>query len=201
MANKTTLINKDRFFEQLKDVNLPKLRKISITQVIGITRILDEWDNRKDFTDKRWLAYMLATVYHECDGKMVPIKEYSLGKNRPYGIKQKHSGLPYSLNHLYYGRGLVQLTWYENYELMGRLLGIDLLNNPELALDAIISVKILFEGMTKSASSFGDFTGRCLEMYFNDKVDDPITARKTINGLDSAKLITEIYQKFLKCLR
>ncbi len=42
----------------------------------------------------------------------------------------------------YYGRGYPQLTWEENYKAYGDALGIDLVNNPDLALDPDISARI-----------------------------------------------------------
>ena len=69
----------------------------------------------------------------------------------------------YSPDKIYYGRGDVQLTWYENYELMGKLLNIPLLEQPELALSPEISARIMIEGMTKGKSNRGDFTGVSLE--------------------------------------
>ena len=144
---------------------------------------------------------MLATVYHETAATMLPIEEWGKGKGKPYGKKIKHSGVPYAIpDKLFYGRGYVQLTWFENYELMGRLLSVDLLNNPDLALTNETATKIMFEGMTKGSSSFGDFTGRCLEMYFNSKTEDPINARRIINGQDRARKIAAHYYKFKVCL-
>lgn len=83
---------------------------------------------------------------------------------------------------------------------MGRLIGEDLLNFPERALQIDVATKIMFEGMTRGSSSFGDFTGRCLEMYFNDTTDDPINARRIINGKDKATLIKGYYDKFKSSL-
>src|SRR5690554_3427418 len=153
-------------------------------------------------TDIRHQAYMLATSYHETAKTMQPIEEYGKGKGRPYGSKLKQNRKPYEYpDKIYYGRGDVQLTWYENYELMGKLLNIPLLEQPELALDPDISAKIMIEGMTRGRSNRGDFTGVSLENYFNLYKEDPFNARKIINGLDCAMLIEEYYGKFLSALK
>ncbi|MGY0037635.1 glycoside hydrolase family 19 protein [Pedobacter sp. NJ-S-72] len=174
--------------------------KLTISQVKGMIFILDEI-NKEKLSEQRFTAYMLATVFHETGKTMLPINENAKGKGYDYGKKLKRSRIPYTFpDKIYYGRGYVQLTWFENYQLMGRLLNIDLLNRPELALDPDIAARIMIEGMTRGASSFGDFTGKCLEMYFNTKVSDPIGARRIINGSDQALVIAGYYNKFLKAL-
>jgi putative chitinase len=196
IKTKTMKINRANFFTEARK----NFGKFNQSQVDGFNSILDEWELTK-YTDKRWLAYMLATAWHETDATMQPIEEYGKGKTKTYGKKIKHSGVSYSMpDVIFYGRGLVQLTWYENYELMGKLLKVDLLKRPELALLMEVSVKIMFEGMLRGSSSFGDFTGKCLEMYFNNKTDDPINARRIINGTDKADLIAGYYNKFLRAL-
>lgn len=192
------MIDKVNFYKKIREVGL--LKSLTNEQVQSIDTVLNYWDN-SGYTDLRWLAYMFGTIYHECARQMIPIEEYGKGHGRPYGSKLKHSGQPYNKpDKIYYGRGFVQLTWYENYELMSRLIGEDLLNKPELALQPSIATKILFEGMTKGNSSFGDFTGKCLEMYFNHTTEDWIGARKIINGKDKAQTIANYSQKFLSCL-
>jgi len=192
------VVDKQFFYKTARELGL--LNKLNQNQIESIDAILNYWDGT-GYTDLRWLAYILATIKHETANTMLPIEEYGKGKGRPYGKKIKHSGIKYTTpDKLYFGRGYVQLTWYENYDLIGRLLGIDLLGNPELALDVKVATKILFEGMTKGASSFGDFTGRCLEMYFTSKVEDWDGARKIINGTDKKELIAGYGRKFLKCL-
>lgn len=192
-------INRKQFFETIK-VSLFK-GKLSQKQVEGIDAIFDTWEE-SGFTDLRWLAYMLGTAFHETAFTMQPIEEYGKGRGLPYGKKIKYSRIAYlKPDKLYYGRGYVQLTWYENYDKMGRLLKVPLLEQPELALDPHIAARIMFEGMTKSDSMFGDFTGKCLEMYFNSKTEDWINARRIINGLDKAKSIANYGLKFYEALK
>ena len=112
-------------------------------QVDGMNAILAEWDRRR-LGDLRWLAYMLATVYWETAHTMQPIEEFGKGQGYTYGLRDPGTG------HAYYGRGFVQLTWKRNYEVMGRLLHVDLVNHPERALDLGIATQILFEGMLRA---------------------------------------------------
>ena len=191
-------MNRSSFYKSVRQSLFSGTLKQS--QVDGMEAILNYWDSGK-YTDKRWLAYMLATVFHETAHTMSPIEEYGKGKGHKYGRKFKMSGLPYSTpDKIYYGRGFVQLTWYENYEKMGNLLGVNLLEHPELALDLEIATKIMFEGMTKGASHAGDFTGKSLEHYFTPEIENPVGARKIINGLDRAQTIAGYYYKFLVAL-
>lgn len=191
-------MNTKAFFDSIrKDLFAGKLKA---SQVEGINAILAEY-NRLCVNDLRKLAYILATAYHETDKSLQPIREYSRGKGRPYGKKLKMSGQPYALpDFIYYGRGLVQLTWYENYVKMGKILNLDLLNNPDLLLTMEVSVKVLFEGMLKGASSFGDFTGVALEHYFTPTKTDWVGARAIVNGKDARDKIAKEAQLFYKAL-
>lgn len=174
--------------------------RMSQQQVDGMAAILHKW-NRSGFTDLRWLAYMLGTVYHETARTMYPIEEYGKGRGRRYGKKIKQSGQPYTEpDQIYYGRGYVQITWYENYDRMGRILGIPLLQKPELALVPSHAAEIMFEGMTKSVSFKGDFTGHSLEQYFNSSKEDWINARRIINGRDRAELIAGYAKRFYQII-
>ena len=175
--------------------------RLSSAQQDGIEVKIEAFD-RHGIEDERWRAYMLATSYHETAFTMQPVEEIGKGKGKPYGEKRKYDGTPYSYpDKLYFGRGDVQLTWYENYKKIGRLLGIPLLACPELALDPDISASIMIEGMTQGVSTRGDFTGVSLENYFNDQKEDPVNARRIVNGLDRAQLIVGYYKKFLAALR
>lgn len=175
--------------------------RLTQKQVEGIDFKLEAWNN-SGLQDIRWLAYMLATSYHETAKTMQPVAEYGKGKGKRYGKKIKHDGSAYVFpDEIYYGRGDVQLTWYENYDEMGRLISLPLLENPDLALIPEVSAIIMIEGMTKGKSGKGDFTGVSLENFFNDSKDDPLNARKIINGLDKAALIAGYHNKFLEAIK
>ncbi|WP_439695884.1 glycoside hydrolase family 19 protein [Mucilaginibacter sp. AW1-7] len=172
----------------------------SQSQIDGIETILTAIA-AAGITDNRKTAYMLATVFHECAKKMQPIAEFGKGAGHDYGKKLKMGTgpghrIPYTTpDKLYYGRGYVQLTWYENYESMGHLLHVDLLGNPELALDPTIAANIMVKGMVG-----GLFTGKSLGKYFTADLTDWVNARKIINGLDQAATIAGYAQTFYKGL-
>lgn len=192
-------MNRQVFFNEIRSSLFSG--RLTKSQVDGINFKLDAFD-KAGIKDSRWRAYMLATSYHETARRMQPIEEYGKGKGRPYGQKLKHSRKPYTHpDKLYYGRGDVQLTWFENYELMGKLLNAPLLENPDLALNPEISARIMIEGMTKGKSNRGDFTGVSLETYFSSTKDDPVNARRIINGMDKANLIAGYHDKFLIAIR
>lgn len=180
------MIDKPEFYKSIRFSLFGGI--LSDKQVRGMESILNEWIKR-ELTDLRWLAYMLATTYHETDEKMHPIEEYTKGRGKRYGIPDSKTGKTY------YGRGFVQLTWKFNYFSMGKILKIDLVQHPELALDLKYATQIMFEGMIR-----GTFTGRKLSTYFNQQREWPKNARRIINGLDQAEKIKGHYDNFLKAL-
>lgn len=165
-------------------------------------------------------AYLLATAYHETgivkklpDGRrifehtMQPVREMDKGVGRKYGTWQTNSnGVKYcpknsstsadvyiqaECPHLFYGRGHVQLTWFDNYLYAGKQLGVDLIADPDLALQTDISAKIIVLGMKE-----GWFTGKKLSDYINDHRDDYVNARRIVNRMDKASLIAGYARTF-----
>jgi predicted chitinase len=80
------------------------------------------------------------------------------------------------------GRGYVQLTWKSNYEKFGDALHINLVGNPDLALNPTYAGQIIDLGMRK-----GMFTGVSLSHYINGSHQDFYNARRIINGTDKAQ--------------
>lgn len=181
------MIDRGKFFTAARA--RPFGGRMSQKQVDGCNAILDAWEARPDFTDRRWLAYMLATTKHETAHTMQPVEEIGKGKGLAYGIADAQTG------QTYYGRGYVQLTWKTNYAKMAALTGADLVNHPELALEPKLAALIMFEGMKG-----GLFTGVGLPRYFDHDTDEPVNARRVINGIDKAAEIAAIHRDFLAAL-
>lgn len=180
--------------------------KLLEMQVQGMNAILREWE-AQGLKDLRWLAYILGTTYHETAATMQPIEEYGKGKGKNYGGKWKYGKGPgkrvrYTTpDQLYYGRGHVQNTWYENYEALTKAAlkqgrKWDFLHNPELLLEMEPSIWATFYGM-----QIGLYTGKKLSDYFNSKTEDWENARRIINGTDKADHIADLSKKFYNALQ
>jgi hypothetical protein len=174
------MIDRTKFFEIVRK-QFGSLRQ---TQVDGFNKILDEW-GRGEYDDIRWLAYMLATVWHETATQMQPIREE--------GSEAYLRAKPY---YPWVGEGLVQVTWANNARKFGATKPGDLLKWP-VALDA------LFRGMT-----LGMFRpGHKLDTYFNDRKwtgrhSPEYAARAIIQGEQSkAMQVAQYYRMFMEALK
>lgn len=183
-------IDRTRFFAEVRRLQVcgPSL---SQTEVDGLNGILDAWDRADPNADLRHVAYTMATAWHEARLN-AGIREIGLGRGHPYGLPAG----PY--NHVYYGRGPSQITWLDNYAKFAKLLGIDLVKNPDLALVPVTGAGILITG-----SRDGLFrAGKSLKRYFSATVSDPVGARDIINGdvKKNGLMIAGYYRLFFTAL-
>lgn len=190
--------DRKHFFDTVRrDLFRGNLRQ---SQVDGMNHLLEVWerhyekDNPRDGT--QWLAYALATFFHETAETMEPIEEYGKGSGKQYGYPVG----PY--NQRYYGRGHVQLTWETNYKngekfLKERYNVVHTIHkDPHKMLEGQVSALVSYDGMIH-----GWFTGVGLPKYFNSTMEDPRNARRIVNGTDRMDLIAGYYWKFKNALK
>jgi putative chitinase len=144
-------------------------------------------------------ANILAQVKTETGFRFESIPESGGKLGKAYFLKYEYrkslGNTQAGDGYLFRGRGFVQITGRNNYDKLGRLLGIDLINNPDLALQPDIAAKILVIGMRD-----GIFTGKKLSHYINQTKTDYYNARRIVNGTDKASVIEQDSIKFARAL-
>lgn len=201
-------MNASTFFSGVRNLDIFG-GSLSQQQVDGINAILDEWvvvNPAPSTITNTQLAYVLATTRREVGIGMYPVREGYASTdagaiahvtdmfNR--GLISHNYAAPDPTTHLsYFGRGIVQLTWADNYKNIGNLIDVDLYHNPDLALEPAIAAKIAVKGMIG-----GWFTGVGLGKYINQNITDLVNARRIINGTDVATLVAGYAREFLACI-
>ena len=197
----THLTDDPAFFKTVRT----KLGALSTGQVNGLNTLLLACHG----APLSHAAYMLATAWHETAKTMQPIKEiggpayytrmYDVAGDRPK-LCIANGNTCAGDGPRYYGRGYVQLTWKANYAKAGARLGVDLVNNPDLAMNAALAARIMREGMTG-----GWFSGKRLSDYLpasgTATRQQYMDARRIINGTDRADLVEDYAQAFERALR
>ena len=135
-------------------------------------------------------AYVLATADWETNHTFNPVKEAYWVKNAE---RWRRKNLRY---YPWYGRGFAQLTWEENYLKAGKKIGVDLIKNPDAAMEPKNAVKILVIGMIE-----GWFTGKKLSDYITLQKSQFSAARRIINGTDKKTEIAALARKYDKELK
>lgn len=156
-------------------------------------------DEDKHINDNRWIAYMIATAWIET-GNFAPITEagrheyfdkYEPGTHLGIRLGNVQTGDGYK----YRGRGYCMITGLGHYKTFSRLLDIDFVKHPDLALVPENAYAIMSLGMRK-----GIFTGVKLSNYFTPNSTDFVNARRIINGTDKAKEVADYAMKAWKLL-
>lgn len=148
--------------------------KLDVEQVKGfeiLLRSMERWRTE-------WVAYGLATAWHETNKTMQPVAEaYFLGANAEAWRKKNLRYWPW------YGRGYPQTTWEVNYQRADDALGLGgkLMKNPDLMMTPEVAAPTMVRGMAE-----GWFTGKKLADF---GPLDYVGMRKIINGTDDDDLI------------
>ena len=184
------LASPDKFYAAIR----PLFGKITTPQFEGMQAKLEAFAAKA--SPLAYVAYGLATSFHETGAKMQPVIEMGRGRGKPYGKPGKHGGQSP------YGRGDVQLTWDGNYETADDQLGLNgaLLANFDLALDTDISARVMVRGMTEGWFA-GDKVGRHkFARYLPAKgaatAPKFTSARRIINGIERAEMVAGYAMSF-----
>lgn len=164
--------------------------------VAGFERILSYAEERGTRLDD--LAYILPTGYIETANTMQPVRE-AFWLNEAWRKKN----LRYWP---WYGRGLIQTTWEQNYRKIAVAMGLPedtFIKNPDLLLEWEYALPAMFVGMEQ-----GLYTGKKLSDYI-DGIDESdaedlrefSNARRIVNGTDRAVEIGKLALVFEKALR
>lgn len=168
-----------------------------------------------------WMAYCLATDYHETGHTMQPERERGSGDGAdadPWDdyLEQYDTGAKaIALGNTpeadgdgitWAGRGKVQITGHTNYakadarlhELGVLKAGESLLDTPDLALRLDVAAATLVVGMLE-----GWFTGKKLNTYLPNPArrEHFAAARRIVNGTDRADLVAGYAMAFQDALR
>lgn len=130
---------------------------------------------RFELTSRTSLISILATISVECPS-FIPQIEYG---NRAYFEKSYGTSLGHfydGIHPFYCGRGLIQLSNDFNYRDTGRRLGIDLYNNPDLALQLPIACDILCDFFVEN------------KVYKAAQQSDWMEVRRLVNGNSQDKI-------------
>ncbi len=149
-----------------------------------------------------WVAYGLATAWHETGATMQPIKEMGGPAyfTRMYDINGQRLAKARELGNLtpgdgakYAGRGYPQVTGKRNYALAEQVFGIPFTSNPDLMMVSDNAAKVMRHFMEK-----GLFTGKKLSDFLPG---DYVGARRIINGTDKDDEIAAYAVKFEAALK
>lgn len=173
-------------------------------QIDGFNAIIEKF-NDLGISDKRLIAYVLATCVFETSKKMLPKEETGSDEyfHSMYDKDGERSATAIRMGNTatgdgkkYKKRGVISILGKTAYTKFGELIGEDLVNNPELVLDLKISTKLLVEGMLK-----GWYTGVTLYNYITPSKTDYINARRTVNGVDNSKRISLMAEQLEKAIK
>ncbi|MCA1567238.1 MAG: tape measure protein [Acidobacteria bacterium] len=162
----------DRFIEEYETMfgRIGASTKKNLATLVSQIATDEDWLKLPREVAIKQVAYLLSTVKTET-GNFKSRGEIGQGRGHAYGSTGFH------------GRGYVQLTHHDNYLRAGRKLGLDLVNNPELAMKPEVAYQIAKRGMREGWFR-GDKKGQRfnLNRFLNTEMTDFYHARAIING-------------------
>ena len=201
-VSKAPAFNRKNFFDSYRDRFGPLTQPLVDALEFLLAKIESDTRFSATDTDRRMLAYCLATFKWETAHTFEPIDERGSDAyfNKRYGPDAKVGKMLGNIKEgdgaKFHGRGYVQLTGRTNYRRAKKATGVDLIENPDRAKEPELAYFIAIQGMMD-----GWFTGRKLSQYFKpDGTADFEGARAIINGTDQHIRIADLGRRFSEIL-
>jgi Chitinase class I len=153
--------------KQIKEAELEPTRNC----LFYLFRSMEEYG----LTSRTSLITILSTIGVECPS-FIPQIEWGTRKYFESIYGDRLGGYYDDVHPKYCGRGLIQLSWDYNYLSTGKRLGIDLINNPDLALELPIACDILCDFFVEN------------KIYKAATAQDWRECRRLVNGNGKDKL-------------
>lgn len=166
--------------------------RLSPVQFLRVSVLMERLTKTETVTAEQG-AYILGTAHHETD-RFATMEEYASG--HAYEGRSDLGNVRPGDGRRFKGRGYVQLTGRRNYEWGSKATGVDLITDPDKAIDPVIAAILAVDGMM-----MGVFTGVGLGRFIHDDKADFINARKTVNGLDRAETVADLSERYLLAIR
>lgn len=217
-------LNMKVLFDYLR--NAPFGGALTSTQVAGVQAIL-AWCAKLGVVDLRFIAYILATAFHETGGSFKPGKEnlnyaasalrskfsrerISLADADKYGRTKGKAADQVMIANLIYGgawglRNLGNKLLGDGWRFIGRGF-VQLTGRRNYTLYGIADTPEKATEIDMAARIIVDgmikgvFTGRKLAQYIVDTSFNAVAARAVVNGTDKASLIERHYSAILAAL-
>lgn len=193
-----------------KFYNASNRRKFNQWQADALNAVLNVWDTDDGLHNDSRLAYILGTIYHESAHSVYPVREGSCETDEgsvaysKYIYRKRITTYDYferdpQTKQSYYGRGQVQITFKDNYDVNGGRLGLGsrLVTAPDDTLSYEISAKLAVLG-----AYHGWYRKRyAVKNYDFENDADWLRARDVIIGAGrGAQDIASFARKFLPML-
>ena len=162
----------------------------NIKEVSDLAYLLGTAKGESDYSLQRWesdyACGLTGKPYNQkpCEKALNYYRSTTGGKKNYYTLGTDKNGLPY------FGRGLIQLTGKANYQKYGDLIGVDLVNDGDKALEPKNSFKIATTFLSNKRGGIYEKNGVKRSTFDMARDGDLTKARKSVNG--GSKGLTEV---------
>jgi predicted chitinase len=174
--------HKTNFPDSLKKVLQYARTDKNLTDISDLAYLLATAKIESDYSLQRWEADYVCNLQGKayknkpCDSALNYYRSTKGGKKNYYTLGTDKNGLPY------FGRGLIQLTGKSNYEKYGELIGVDLINDGDKALEPKNSFRIATSYLSNKRGGIYEKNGVKRSTFDLAKDNDLTLARKSVNG-------------------